>query len=151
MTERLVDVLDATGQVIHTYPVSLDESHGAASDIEYQAKALEAAAHGQLVPNVALAGLTARMHRSRGGQMEPYGDEVSVTSETKLGLEQAVRERAYALWDQEGRPEGRADEHWQRALDQHLRERAYALWQQEGSPEGRGDEKWDQTRVFQSE
>jgi hypothetical protein len=26
-----------------------------------------------------------------------------------------VRERAYALWEREGRPEGRAEEHWFRA------------------------------------
>lgn len=83
--------------------------------------------------------------------MEPYGDEISSTSETKLGLEQAVRERAYALWEQEGRPEGRTEEFWNLALDQHLRERAYVLWQQEGSPEGGADEDWERTRKFQSE
>jgi hypothetical protein len=26
--------------------------------------------------------------------------------------EQAVRERAYLIWESEGRPEGRADDHW---------------------------------------
>ena len=26
--------------------------------------------------------------------------------------EQAIRERAYEIWQQEGRPEGRAVEHW---------------------------------------
>ncbi|MDB5570443.1 MAG: hypothetical protein JWN93_1626 [Hyphomicrobiales bacterium] len=26
-----------------------------------------------------------------------------------------IRSRAYALWEQEGRPEGRALEHWERA------------------------------------
>lgn len=151
MTERLVDVLDGNGRVIHTYPITLDEACGAAGDAEYLAKALEAAAHGQLVPDAELTGLTARMHHSRGGRMEPYGDEISSNSETKLGLEQAVRERAYALWEQEGRPEGRAEEHWHRALDQHLRERAYVLWQQEGSREGGADEDWNKTRAFQSD
>ena len=29
--------------------------------------------------------------------------------------EQRVRERAYALWEQAGRPEGQADEFWDRA------------------------------------
>ena len=29
--------------------------------------------------------------------------------------EQRIRERAYSLWDGEGRPEGRADEFWERA------------------------------------
>jgi hypothetical protein len=150
MAERLVDVLDSNGMVIHTYPITLDESGGDVSDAEYQAKALEAAAHGQLVPDAELGSLTARMHLSRGGPMQPYGDEISTTSETKLGLEQAVRERAYFLWEQEGRPEGRADEYWHRALDQHLRERAYVLWQQEGSPEGGADEYWHRLREFQT-
>ncbi len=31
------------------------------------------------------------------------------------GLEQLIRERAYALWQEEGRPDGRAEEHWQMA------------------------------------
>src|SRR3954452_1187743 len=150
MAERLVDVLGSNGLVIHTYPITLDEAGGAASDAEYEAKALEAAAHGRLVPDAELGSLTARMHVSRGGAMQPYGDEISTTSETKLGLEQAVRERAYLLWEQEGRPEGRADEYWHRALDQHLRERAYVLWQQEGSPEGDADEDWHRTREFQA-
>jgi hypothetical protein len=30
--------------------------------------------------------------------------------------ERAVRERAYFLWESEGRPEGRALDHWQRAF-----------------------------------
>ena len=150
MEERLVDGLDSYGRVIHTYPITLGGSRGAASDAEYQAKALEAAAHGQLVPDHELADLTARMHHSRGGRLQPSDDDVSTSSETKLGLEQAVRERAYALWEEEGRPEGRADEYWHRALEQHLRERAYVLWQQEGSREGGADEDWDRTREFQS-
>ncbi|MFZ3585489.1 DUF2934 domain-containing protein [Loktanella sp. DJP18] len=151
MAERLVDILGSNGLVIHTYPVTLGESGEAATDEDFQAKALEAAAHGQLVPAAELSGLTARMHHSRGGRMEPYGDEISSSSETKLSLDQAVRERAHALWEQAGRPEGRADEFWNLALDKHLRERAYVRWQQEGSPEGGADEDWESTRKFQSE
>ena len=30
--------------------------------------------------------------------------------------EHAIRERAYLIWEREGRPEGRAEEHWQSAL-----------------------------------
>ncbi|SFH36985.1 Protein of unknown function [Palleronia marisminoris] len=151
MAERLVDVVDSNGRVVHTYPVTLGNSRGEASDADYQAKALEAAGHGLLVPDDELAGLTARMHRSRGGQLQPYGDETSSDSETRLGLEQAVRERAHALWEQEGRPEGRAEDHWHRAHDQHIRERAYVLWQQEGSPEGGAETDWDRTRDFEAE
>ncbi|MCJ8142238.1 DUF2934 domain-containing protein [Ancylobacter sp. A5.8] len=29
--------------------------------------------------------------------------------------EQEIRERAYRLWEQEGRPDGRADQHWRMA------------------------------------
>lgn len=29
--------------------------------------------------------------------------------------EQQVRERAYALWEQAGKPEGKADDYWQQA------------------------------------
>lgn len=29
--------------------------------------------------------------------------------------EQTIRERAYAIWEEEGRPEGREREHWARA------------------------------------
>jgi len=32
--------------------------------------------------------------------------------------ERAIRERAYFLWEEEGRPEGRALEHWQQASDE---------------------------------
>jgi hypothetical protein len=151
MKDRLVDVLNRSGTVLHTYPVTLSESGKAADDAEYRAKALEAAAHGRLVPDAELGTLTARMHTSRGGQMAPYGDELEKNSETKLGLDQAVRERAYLLWENDGRPEGHAEEYWHQALDQHLRERAYVLWQQEGSPEGRQDEYWRRLVDFQAQ
>jgi len=82
--------------------------------------------------------------------MAVYGDNLATDSQTKTGLEQVVRERAYLLWDQEGRPEGRTEEYWHRALDQHLRERAYMLWQQEGSPEGRADEYWRRVVDFEA-
>lgn len=38
-------------------------------------------------------------------------------------FERAVRETAYLLWEEDGRPEGRADEYWQRALEIHRSER----------------------------
>ncbi|MGN6683685.1 MAG: DUF2934 domain-containing protein [Devosia sp.] len=38
-------------------------------------------------------------------------------------FEQAVRETAYFLWEQDGRPEGREQEYWFRALERSLRER----------------------------
>jgi hypothetical protein len=33
-------------------------------------------------------------------------------------LERRIRERAYHLWDLEGRQEGRAEEYWNRAVEQ---------------------------------
>ena len=38
-------------------------------------------------------------------------------------FEQAVRETAYFLWEQDGKPEGREQEYWYRALEQTLRQR----------------------------
>src|SRR5688500_9935939 len=102
MTQRLVDVLDKRGSVLHTYPVTLENDAG--GDTAYEEKALEAAAHGRLVPDDELEGLTARMHISRGGRLQPYDDVVDCDSETKSGLEQEVRERAYFLWEQDGKP-----------------------------------------------
>ncbi len=32
------------------------------------------------------------------------------------GSEQALREKAYALWEEDGRPEGRDQEYWYRAV-----------------------------------
>jgi hypothetical protein len=147
MTERLVDVLDNRRGVIHTFPIRIEGSE--ISDAQYEKKALEAAAYEKLVPDSELPGLSARMHISRSGPLEPYGDDRHILAQTKQSLDQIVRERAYLLWEQEGRPDDRADEHWRRAQEQHLHERAYALWEQEGQPEGRTDAHLDRTREFE--
>ena len=39
-----------------------------------------------------------------------------------VDLEKSVRERAYFFWECEGRPEGRAEEHWQRATEENAME-----------------------------
>jgi Protein of unknown function (DUF2934) len=148
MAQRLVDVLDGSGTVIHTYPVTLGPDEDHADDSRYKAKALEAAAHGRLVSDAELPSLSARIHVGRSGQLASYGDDVDGRSETKQALEEDIRKRAYLMWEQDGCPEGRADDYWQQALHQHLRERAYVLWQQEGSPEGRADENWNRLREF---
>ncbi|GGC56540.1 hypothetical protein GCM10011504_38630 [Siccirubricoccus deserti] len=36
-------------------------------------------------------------------------------SDANQDLETRIRERAYALWEEDGRPEGRAAEHWDQA------------------------------------
>ena len=142
MAQRLVDVLSGRGVVLHTYPITLGELGDAADERQYVWKALDAAAHGHLVPEDEVAGLTARMHVSRGGQLSPYGDEMEQESETKVALDQLIRERAYSLWEKDGRLDGRSEFYWHQALDHHLRERAYALWQREGCPHGREEELW---------
>jgi hypothetical protein len=146
MTERLIDVLDGNNVVLHTYPISIETTDSLPDEMVYRTKALEAAAHAQLVPDADLKSLSTRMHVSRGGPLAPYGDNRSTLSETKQGLDQLVRERAYLLWEKDGCPDGRADDYWQQAHDQHLQERAYILWQQEGCPEGRAEEQWHQSR-----
>jgi hypothetical protein len=47
-------------------------------------------------------------------------------------LEDRVRERAYRLWEQEGRPQGRHEDHWHQASQQVGDE----LFQQGGATEG---------------
>jgi hypothetical protein len=41
---------------------------------------------------------------------------------------EAVRRTAYFLWEQDGRPAGRHEEYYLRALEQHRRERQYDRW-----------------------
>ncbi|WP_204570071.1 DUF2934 domain-containing protein [Arsenicitalea aurantiaca] len=58
------------------------------------------------------------------------------------GEEETIRRTAYFLWEQDGRPSGRAEDYWLKAREQHLRQRAYDVWLSEGSPQGRSDEHW---------
>jgi hypothetical protein len=57
-------------------------------------------------------------------------------------LAQAVRATAYFLWEQDGRPEGRAFDYWLKAKEVHLRQLAYDRWLAEGSPQGRDLHIW---------
>src|SRR5271166_6668919 len=127
MPERLVDVERKGAEVLHTFPVTVNRP---ADDEEaFKQKALEAAAHAKLVRDEELERLNAKMHVSRGGQLTPYGDPLGVLAETKAGLDQFVRDRAYFLWEQAGRPEGRADDFWRQAQHERFCDRAYALWE----------------------
>jgi hypothetical protein len=63
-------------------------------------------------------------------------------------MEQSIRERAYALWEEDGRQDKPAEEYWNRARTEYLQERAYILWQQEGSPEGRANDYWHRVCGF---
>jgi Protein of unknown function (DUF2934) len=122
MPERLVDVEKQGAKVLHTFPVTIGAP--AVEEKAFKQKALEAAANAKLVPNEELESLAAQMHVSRGGQLTPYGDPHGVLAETKAGLDQVVRERAYLFWDQAGRPDGRADDFWHQAQYQRFCERA---------------------------
>jgi hypothetical protein len=42
--------------------------------------------------------------------------------ESERSEEQAVRETAYFIWEQEGRPDGRAEDHWVRAIGEGFAE-----------------------------
>jgi hypothetical protein len=141
-TERLVDVLNDKQNVLHTFPVTVKDEAAAPPEEKFHEKALSAAAHAQLVPTEELETLSTRMHVGRGGPVIPYGDGHDILMETPAGLAQLVRERAYLLWEQDGSPDGRADEFWHRAREQHLRERAYRLWEQEGRPDGESARHW---------
>jgi len=148
MSERLVDV--KTGEtVLHTFPVTISDRTAEPGEEAFKDKALEAAANAELVPNKELETLSASMHVSRSGPLEPDSDRLGVLAETKAGLDQVVRERAFSLWEQAGRPDGRADEFWYQAQHRRLSERAYALWVRKGCPEGKADEHWYRTLNFE--
>lgn len=39
-------------------------------------------------------------------------------SDADRDFEQAIRERAYLIWEREGRPADRAEDHWRRAINE---------------------------------
>lgn len=148
MPERLVDV--KTGErLLHTFPVTISNRAAESGEEAYKKKALEAAANAALVTAGVLRSLSAQMHVSRSGTLEPSTDPLGVLAETKEGLDQVVRERAFSLWEQAGRPAGRAADLWCLAQHQRWCDRAYALWQREGCPEGKADEHWYRTLDFE--
>ena len=53
-----------------------------------------------------------------------------------------IRQTAYFLWEQDGRPEGRAFDYWLRAKDMLLRELAYDKWLADGAPVDRAEAHW---------
>lgn len=57
-------------------------------------------------------------------------------------LAEAIRSTAYFLWEQDGRPEGRAQHYWLKAKQAHMRQLAFDRWLAEGSPHGRAEAHW---------
>jgi hypothetical protein len=53
-----------------------------------------------------------------------FTELLSPEGEIAEDAERRMRERAYFLWEQEGRPEGRADEHWYAAQWELTKEKA---------------------------
>jgi len=144
MPERLVDI--KMGEtVLHTFPVTVSDRTAETGEEGFKKKALEAAANARLVPNKELETLRASMHVGRSGPLEPDPDRLGVLAETKAGLDQVVRERAFLLWEEAGRPDGRAEEFWYQAQHQRWSERAHALWEREGCPRGKADDHWYRT------
>ncbi|MBA4788400.1 MAG: DUF2934 domain-containing protein [Rhizobiales bacterium] len=45
------------------------------------------------------------------------GPEVTKESDTAAAVDARIRRKAYELWQEEGRPDGRAEEHWKLASD----------------------------------
>ncbi len=149
MQERLVDVLNAFGNVIHTYPIAISDADMTTEETLFEAKALEAACFGRLVADEELATLPARMHVARSGPLEPYGDNVPVMSETRAALVDCIREYAYFLWKNHEGACRSSTEDWLQARQQLLEERAYTLWEEDGRPANRADEYWFRTKQFE--
>jgi hypothetical protein len=61
MTVRKVDVMDATGKILHTYPITLGASNTSMKDADYELAALSAARAAKLVPESEFAGLKMRL------------------------------------------------------------------------------------------
>tara|TARA_R110002020_G_scaffold120200_4_gene274036 strand:+ start:627 stop:848 length:222 start_codon:yes stop_codon:yes gene_type:complete len=57
---------------------------------------------------------------------------------------EAIRRTAYFLWEQDGRPEGRAFDYWLRAKDMHQRHMAYDRWLADGTPVDRAELHWNE-------
>lgn len=57
-------------------------------------------------------------------------------------LAERIRQTAYFLWEQDGRPEGRSFDYWLTAKEMLLRELAYDKWLADGAPVDRAEEHW---------
>ena len=62
-------------------------------------------------------------------------NEATERREQDDAFEAAVRKTAYFMWEQDGRPHGRHDEYYLRALETHRRQLDYDKWLEDG-PDG---------------
>ena len=57
-------------------------------------------------------------------------------------MAERIRQTAYFLWEQDGRPPGRAFDYWVTAKEMLLRELAYDRWLADGTPVDRAEDHW---------
>ena len=62
MNERKVDVMDKTGKVLHTYPITVGAPNTSPKDAEFEKAALSAAKTARLVPESEFSSLKTRVH-----------------------------------------------------------------------------------------
>ena len=63
----------------------------------------------------ALAGRTCEPGATPTSNQRKQGSMEDMMTDAPESMDGQVQERAYALWEQEGKPEGRAEEHWRQA------------------------------------
>ena len=149
MPGSLVDVEKQGSKVLHT---CWSRSALPAGGRRVQTQGIEVTANlRSWSGNEELNGRNAKMHVSRSGQLTPLRRSARRAGGDEGGsaIRSGSRARAYLLWEQTGRPDGRADDFWHQAQHQRFCERAYALWEREGCPEGKADEHWFRTRAFE--
>jgi hypothetical protein len=59
-------------------------------------------------------------------------------------IAEQIRQTAYFLWEQDGRPDGDAMVYWLRAKEALVRQLAYDRWLAEGAPPDRADLFWSE-------
>ena len=71
MTERLVDVIGSHDTVLHTFVVTLEPPRDPWQNAEFEKEALDTARRDRLVTDGERDSLSARMHVSRAGALQP--------------------------------------------------------------------------------
>jgi hypothetical protein len=74
MAERLVDVLNDKNNLLHVFPVTVEEPDARPTDSDFEQAALKAAIAAEMAPESDAKKLRARPHVSRGGQLAPFGE-----------------------------------------------------------------------------
>ena len=59
-------------------------------------------------------------------------------------IAEQLRQTAYFLWEQDGRPEGRSMEYWLKAKAMLQRQLAYDRWLADGTPPDKADLYWQE-------